>query len=715
MKIRPSMRPTAGEFAFAPTKGFFMPKQITAETKFLIESLPENLRKLATESTEVGYMSQMDFDAAVEGDEVPLAERDEVMSFFQQDLGLELLESSVFSRYVEKYDEDDEQAKNDKSRDLLNADAEQVDVNDEDYDHYAKQLMNSTTGGLTLGVQDSVQSYLKQIGTVQLLTALGEVAIAQRIEAANRLVVYGLCESPMTIRAMLDWYAQLLADEIKLRYIVNLEVMYSSDSEKKSLAALSEALKSKGVDDVADLDDEDLEDEELGDEEEEEEEEDAEGEPGVRKEDTPRGTSGVPIPVMEESLMPMVLELFAKIKRIFNQISNLQKLRLENLVKSAKLDEALEKKYAKLRLELFEYVSKIRLNDDRVEDILEKLTARNALLMGLEGKMLRLAMAFKIKREDFLAEWTGNELNRNWVKKLARSKIPAWTKFVAKHEKDILKIQEDITAIAYETGQPTAEYKKVVELVRRGQAEAARAKREMIEANLRLVIKFAKKSANRGLGLDFSDLVQDGNIGLMKAVDKFDYRLGNKFSTYATNWIQQGISRSIADQARTIRIPVHMIDNIHKIQKASRQFMHKYGRSPTAEELSKIIYLPVEKIHKAMKVNLRPISLEAPVDSDGDSSRIEIIADETAKNPFVSAAQKNLRKIVTQILSELDPKEETVIRQRFGMSTNKTSTLEEVGEYIGVTRERIRQIEQKALNKLKHPTRARKLRSFLEE
>jgi RNA polymerase primary sigma factor len=689
-----------------------MPKQITEETKFLIDSLPENLRKLANDSTEVGYMSQMDFDAAAAGDEVPSGERDEVMQFFQQDLGVEIIESSIFSRGIEKYDDEDDSEKRDKSRDLLNADAEQVDVNDEDYDHYAKQLMNSSTGGLTLGVQDSVQSYLKQIGTVQLLTALGEVAIAQRIEAANRLVVYGLCESPMTIRAMLDWYQQLLADEIKLRYIVNLEVMYSSDSEKKSLAALADALKSKGVEDVADLDDEDLEDEELGDEEEEEE---TETEDGVRKEDTPRGTSGVPIPVMEESLMPMVLELFAKIKRIFNQISNLQKQRLENLVKTAKPDDAVEKKYAKLRLELFEHVSKIRLNDDRVEDILERLTARNALLMGLEGKMLRLAGAFKIKRDDFLAEWTGNELNRNWVKKLSKSKTPAWHKFAAKHEKDILKIQEDITSIAYETGQPTGEYKKVVELVRRGQYEAARAKREMIEANLRLVIKFAKKSANRGLGLDFSDLVQDGNIGLMKAVDKFDYRLGNKFSTYATNWIQQGISRSIADQARTIRIPVHMIDNIHKIQKASRQFMHKYGRQPTAEELSKIIYLPVEKIHKAMKVNLRPISLEAPVDSEGDSSRIEIIADETAKNPFISAAQKNLRKIVTQILSELDPKEETVIRQRFGMSTNKTSTLEEVGEYIGVTRERIRQIEQKALNKLKHPTRARKLRSFLEE
>ena len=696
-----------------------MAKKLDDATKLLIDSLPENLQKLATSAVEVGYFSQMDFNDATEADEVPNEEQEEVMDFFTQDLGLELLETDNFARDMEKYyDDEDSEENRDKTRNLLNADAEQVDVNDEDYEHFAKQLERSQTGTLVLGVQDSVQSYLKQIGTVQLLTAAGEVAIAQRIEAASRLMVYGLCESPMTIRAMLDWYQQLLNEDIRLRYIVNLEVMYSSDSEQKSLAALSEALKSKGVDDVDNLDDEDLDDLEestASTEDDEDEEEDEEDEDGLKKEDTPRGTSGVPIPVMEEALMPMVLDLFAKIKRTFNSMQKLQAHRLENLLTSSKPDEALEKKYAKMRLELFEYVSKIRLNDDRNAEILEQLTKRDQLLMGLEGKLLRLAMANKIKREDFLAEYVGNEINRNWVKKMAKSKNPAWVNFVKKHEKDIVKIQDDITAIADETGQPTAEYKKVVELVRRGQTEAARAKREMIEANLRLVIKFAKKSSNRGLGLDFSDLVQDGNIGLMKAVDKFDYRLGNKFSTYATNWIQQGISRSIADQARTIRIPVHMIDNIHKIQRASRQFMHKYGRNPTAEELSKIIYLPVDKIHKAMKVNLKPISLEAPVGTEDDSSRIEIIADETAKNPFTSAAQKNLRKIVTQILSELDPKEETVLRQRFGMSTNKTSTLEEVGEYIGVTRERIRQIEQKALNKLKHPTRARKLRSFLED
>ncbi|MDR1697063.1 MAG: RNA polymerase sigma factor RpoD [Rickettsiales bacterium] len=689
-----------------------MPKQIDEATRFLIESLPENLQKLAANALDAGYLSQSDFAAAAHADEIPDSDRDEVMSFFQTDLGLELIELSAFDRGYGNDTDDDFERRRDKTNDILNADEEQVDVNDDDYDHYAKQLERSTTGGLTLGIQDSVQSYLKQIGTVQLLTAAGEVAIAQRIEAASRLLVYGLCESPMTIRAMLNWYKQLLADEIKLRYIVNLEVMYSSDSESKQLAALNDALKSRGVDNVEDLDDDELED--MTEEDTAEEEEETEDEDGVRKEEAPRGTSGVPVPIMEESLLPSVLELFEKIKKIFAKIEKLQVARLDNL-RIGKPDASIETKYAKLRLELFEYVSQIRLNDDRIHEILEKLTEKNAILMGLEGKLLRLATAHKISREAFIAEYSENALNKNWVKKLLKSKTPAWVKFAEKNEAQIQKIQDDIWAIAQETGQPVSEYKKVVELVRRGQQEAARAKREMIEANLRLVIKFAKKSANRGLGLDLSDLVQDGNIGLMKAVDKFDYRLGNKFSTYATNWIQQGISRSIADQARTIRIPVHMIDNIHKIQKASRQFMHKYGRQPTAEELSKIIYLPVEKIHKAMKVNTRPVSLEAPVGTEDDSSRIEIIADETAKNPFVSAAQKNLRKIVTQILSELDPKEETVLRQRFGMSTNKTSTLEEVGEYIGVTRERIRQIEQKALNKLKHPTRARKLRSFLED
>ena len=323
-----------------------MAKKLDDATKLLIDSLPENLQKLATSAVEVGYFSQMDFNAANEADEVPAEEQEEVMDFFKQDLGLEMLETDNFSKNIEKYyaDEDDEENR-DKTRNLLNADAEQVDVNDDDYEHFAKQLERSQTGTLVLGVQDSVQSYLKQIGTVQLLTAAGEVAIAQRIEAASRLMVYGLCESPMTIRAMLDWYQQLLNEDIRLRYIVNLEVMYSSDSEQKSLAALSEALKSKGVDDVDNLDDDDLDDleESTASDEDEEDDEDDVDEDGMKKEDTPRGTSGVPIPVMEEALMPMVLDLFAKIKRVFNSMQKLQAHRLENLLTSSKPDEALEK------------------------------------------------------------------------------------------------------------------------------------------------------------------------------------------------------------------------------------------------------------------------------------------------------------------------------------------------------------------------------------
>ena len=694
-----------------------MAKQLDEATALLIDSLSENLKEIAESAMERGYVSQMDFTAAIQADEIPEEEQAELLEFFTQDLGLEILETDNedFSRELKFYEDDDENYNRDKTRDVLNADAEQVDVNEDDYEHYAKQLERSNTGNLVLGIQDSVQSYLKQIGSVQLLTAAGEIAIAQRIEAASRLMVYGLCESPLTIQAMLDWYQQLTNEEINLRNIVNLEVMYSSDSEKKSLAALNDTLKSKGVDQIDDLNDEDLEeledsvmaDEDIGDEDDEDDEN--------KKDDSQRGSSGVQISVMEDALRPMINDLFAKIKRIFTSMQKLQAKRLENLLTSSKPDEALEKKYNKARLELFEYVSKIRLNDDKIDEIISKLTQYNQLLNGYEGKLLRLAESCKIKRDDFLKEYEGNEINRNWVKKLSKNKSAVWQNFVKNHQNDILKIQADITDIAIQTGQPTSEYKNVVHLVKRGQDEAARAKREMIEANLRLVIKFAKKSSNRGLGLDFSDLVQDGNIGLMKAVDKFDYRLGNKFSTYATNWIQQGISRSIADQARTIRIPVHMIDNIHKIQRASRQFINKYGRQPTAEELSKMIYLPVDKIHKAMKVNLKPISLEAPVGTEDDSSRMEIIADETAKDPFKSASDKNLKMVVTEYLAELDPKEATVIRSRFGIGTNETKTLEEVGKELKVTRERIRQIEQKALSKFKHPTRLRKLKAFLED
>ena len=359
-----------------------MSKKLDEATRLLVDSLPENLQKLAASSMENGYLSQMDFNAAVDADEIPEDEHAEVLDFFKQDLGLEILETENYAKDIEKYYDDDSDENAEKYRNLLNADAEQVDVNDEDYEHYAKQLERSQTGTLVLGVQDSVQSYLKQIGMVQLLTAAGEVAIAQRIEAASRLMVYGLCESPMTIKAMLDWYQQLLNEDIRLRYIVNLEAMYSSDSEQKSLAAISETLKSKGVDQVDELDDDDLDDLEEsvgGADDEDDDEDDVLDEDGVKKDDTPRSTSGVPIPVMEEALMPMVMDLFAKIKRTFNSMQKLQAMRMEKLLTSSKPDDKLEDKYNKMRLSLFENVSKIRLNDDRIAEIMEKLTERDQL------------------------------------------------------------------------------------------------------------------------------------------------------------------------------------------------------------------------------------------------------------------------------------------------------------------------------------------------
>jgi RNA polymerase primary sigma factor len=669
------------------------------------------LQQLALRAAGEGFVALDELRLAIASDEDPEINPEEIIEFFKNDLEIEISEESVLiaPKMSASFAEEDEDS-NDKSTKELDNDQSQVE--DDDYEFYAQQLIRSNIGAINIS-QDSVQSYLRQIGQVQLLSSAGEIAIAQRIEVANNLVIYGLCENPMTIHSMLGWYQQLKDGLLRLRNIVNLENMYSSEAEIKSVRELDEALRN-GDEEVENLEEAE---EQLAaeDEEEEEENEDEEEEEGKPKDADAKSSSGVSISAMEESLLPMVMELFAEIEKQFKQLETLQKQRMEIMVGSRKADASIEKKYAKVRNSIFDKVIKIRLHDDRVSEIMDSLTSKSAMLMGLEGKLMRLAVGMKIKREEFLEKYTGQELNKKWTSNVSRLKNQAWAKFVKKYEGEIGRIRAEILSIAMETGQPTGEYKRVVEIVCRGRAEVARAKREMIEANLRLVIKSAKKSANRGLGLELSDLVQDGNIGLMKAVDKFDYRLGYKFSTYATHWIQQGILRSIADQARTIRIPVHMIDNIHKIQRVSRQFVHKHGRNPTPEELSKIIYMPVEKIHKALKVNLRPVSLEAPLGGDEESSRMEIVADENARDPFQSAVQKNMRQMFTSLLSELTPTEENVIRQRYGMNTNKTLTLEEVGEHVGVTRERIRQIQEKAIQKLRHPTRARKLRSFYEE
>lgn len=663
-----------------------MARQLDEATKILVDSLPENLQKLAYSSFDLGYFSHSDFLESAESDEVPEAEYEEVLNFFQQDLSLEIIESNSYKWDNFEYDDLDDK---DKTRGKIDSGEDQVDALDDDYECYSKQLERTNNSNF-VRMQYSGYSYPRQINaTGQLLVAEGEVAIAKRIEVATRLMLYALCESPMTIKAMIGWYEELLNDNIRLRNVVNLDAMYIAESDQKSgsKSKKEEDFDEEEVDNLDDLDDEDKKEE--------------------------KGT-GIAINVMEEFISPIVMDEMAKVKRIFSSMEKLYIKRLSLLEQGCDLDPKDEDKYDKLRIDIYEHISKIRLHDDRIEEILSSLISSDNTLMGWEGKLFRLATSFKIKREDFLETYLGNELNKNWVKCLEKSKNSNLVKFVQKNKDMILKIQDELLKISNKTGQPPAEYKKVVELVRFGKDEVTKAKKEMIEANLALVRTFAEKHVSRGLGLDLSDLIQEGNIGLMKAVDKFNYRLGNKFSTYATNWINQAITRSVADHARTIRIPVHMIDNIHKIQRASRQFMHKHGRNPTTEELSKIIYLPVSKIHEALKVNVRPVSLEQPIEQDGDSSRIEFIADENVKNPFHSAVQKNLKKVITQVLSELDPKEETVLRKRFGMSSNETYTLEEVGDEIEVTRERIRQIQQKALMKLRHPTRAKRLKPFFE-
>ncbi len=686
-------------------------KIIEQSTKYLVDSLPDNLKELASNALDTGYFFMWEFTRASEKDGLSLEQQNEAISFFKNELSLDLQESETAPREAMIFeDEDDDESETKKNFDLPRDSI----LDDDDYDFYKQQLLNSNVSAGALS-QDSVQSYLKSIGNINLLSGAGEIAIAQRIEAANQLLVYGLCESPVTIRDMIDWYNKLEAGEVKLRYIINLEAMYSSDSTSKKAKEIELGLKAKGLESVNDLSDDEDELDEFEEEFEEEEENESEDDLSSDEDEMNRSSSGTPLSVMEDNLRPVVEELFTQIKKAYNKLDKIQQERLELLFSGKKADAALEKKYEKIRGDLFELVTRIRLNDERISEILDSMTKRNRLLLGLEGKLLRLAISCKIKHDDFLEQYVDNEVNSNWIKKISKIKSKSWEKFVSNYSNEIQKIQSEIIEIARETGLPISEYKRVVELVRKGQTEMGNAKREMIEANLRLVIKSAKKYASRGLGLEFQDLIQDGNIGLVKAVDKFDYRLGFKFSTYATCWIQQGISRSISDQARTIRIPVHMLDNISKIRKASRQFLHKNGREPTVEEIARMVYMPIAKVNKALKINLKPMSLEAPLGSEDDSSIIDVIQDEKAVDPFTAATQKNLRSIVTSILSTLDPKEERVLRVRFGMGTNRRSTLEEVGEELSLTRERIRQIQQKAIQKLKHPSRARKLKSFIED